>query len=319
MYIFAPLLVTLLSLSSRRRNLNERKKRLAKQPYNEPFDTQQLNIHDKRLKWAISSDAVFLIDLENVRGKSNFELTHRELLKRTTMWAKANKLENRVSVIVDHGSAHTSYYLPEGGLSVVFAGSKMKADDVLARDVAYFERNAIVITADNDLMSRCRNAMEKAEGDVQIQFLQPIKFIADLEALMTRVEREQSRLEKESVQFNNTLESMVGIDEELVNDLDEEIKLRGSLYETEMLMQEKKNVNTPKKRRKLEKRARQLCERLAMKGGQNIDHLTTLNGITNYDRKFQDEVLSQWEKLRQTATRREMTGDRMLLGELPST
>lgn len=39
-------------------------------------------------------------------------------------------------------------------------------------------------------------------------------------------------------------------------------------------------------------------------GGQSIDHLTTLNGVTAYDRKFQDEVLSQWEELRRCATRR---------------
>lgn len=311
MYFFAPLLLTtLLSLS--------RKTRTAKK-------TQQFNIQDKRLRWALETDAVFLIDMENVRGKSNFELTHRELLKRTTIWSKANKLQDRVSLIVDHGSLHSSYYLPEGGLSIVFAGNRMKADDVLARDVAYFKKNAIVITADNDLMSRCRNAMESAEEDIQIQFINPIKFITDLEVLVGRVEREQKRLEKEKNAENPILESkpvsefnatgVAEIDQELVDKLDEEIKIRGSLYETETLMREKKNVNTPKKRRKLEKRARQLCERLAMKGGQNIDHLTTLNGITNYDRKFQDEVLSQWEKLRQTATRREMTGDRMLLAE----
>ncbi len=293
-------------------------------------------IHNKRLKWAIDNDAVFLIDLENVRGKSNFDLTHRELLKRTTIWTKANNLEQRVSMIVDHGSKHSSYYLNSGGISLVFAGTRMKADDVLARDVAYFQRNAIVITADNDLMSRCRNSMERAEGDYRIQFINPIKFISDLEVLMNRVEREQQRLEKEKVDIDiddnagtstststsTSASSTISeesanadLSEELANKIDEEIKLRGSLFETQTQMREKRNMNTPKKRRKLEKRARQLCERLAMKGGQNIDHLTTLNGITSYDRKFQDEVLSQWEKLRERATRREMTGDRILLAE----
>jgi hypothetical protein len=103
--------------------------------------------------------------------------------------------------------------------------------------------------------------------------------------------------------------------EELANSINEEIQIRSSMYETETQMREKKNMNTPKKRRKLEKRARMLCERLAMKGGQSIDHLTTLNGVTEYDRRFQDEVLSQWANLREAATRREMTGDRILLAE----
>ncbi len=310
MFIIAPLVVTLLSLSNRR-NPNQNKKQAQ-------TEIQQFSIQDKRLKWALDTDAVFLIDVENVRGKSNFELTHRELLKRITAWTKANNLQNRVSMVVDHGSIHSSYYLPEGGLSISFAGSRMKADDVLARDVAYFSRNVIVITADNDLMSRCRNAMGTTSDDSSIQFINPIKFITDLEALMGRIEREQKKLKREQAERHDSVEetaTTVELDEELVNNIDEEIKLRGSLYETETLMRDKKNINTPKKRRKLEKRARQLCERLAMKGGQNIDHLTTLNGITNYDRKFQDEVLSQWENLRQRSKRREMTGDRMLLAE----
>ena len=350
MFLLAPLFVTLLSLSSPSTRRSRRNNRVSNNNKNNnnikrTSTTQPFSIHDKRLQWANDNDAIFLIDLENVRGKSNFELTHRELLKRTTIWSKANNLQDRISLIVDHGSIHSSYYLPEGGLSVVFAGTRMKADDVLARDISYFDRNAIVITADNDLMSRCRNAMEQADCDIQVQFITPIKFITDLERLIDRVEREQRRLEKDMNVDDAATDSTATtattaadtqddytdnnegdshgdsqgdsspLSQELADKIDEEIKIRGALYETETLMREKKNINTPKKKRKLEKRARQLCERLAMKGGQNIDHLTTLNGITNYDRKFQDEVLCQWEQLRERATRREMTGDRMLLAE----
>ena len=135
-------------------------------------DADWRSIHDRRLQWAAETDAVVLIDLENVRGKSNFDLTHAELLKRTTQWSKANDLVDKVTMVVDHGSLHTNYYLEDAGLSMVFAGPRMKADDVLARDVAFFERNTIVITADNELMSRCRNAMEKSEANIQVQFIQ---------------------------------------------------------------------------------------------------------------------------------------------------
>jgi Icc-related predicted phosphoesterase len=320
MYILGPLLVTLLSLS--RNNGNRSNSRSARNKRVAQKNAAQVSINDKRMRWALETDAVFLIDLENVRGKSQFELTHRELLKRTTIWTKANNLHDRVSLIVDHGSVHSSYYLPEGGLSVTFAGTRMKADDVLARDVPYFDRNTIVITADNDLMSRCRNAMERAEGDNAIVFINPIKFISDLENLMNRVERDQSGFEDEASGVSvikggdeKEEDEPVELNAELATQIDQEIKLRGSLYETETAMRDKKNMNTPKKRRKLEKRARQLCERLAITKSLNIDHLTTLNGISTYDRKFQDEVLSQWEKLRQSATRREMTGDRILLAE----
>jgi len=254
-----------------------------------------MNLHNTRMKWAVDTDAVVLIDLENVRGKSNFDLTHRELLKQTTMWAKMNDVEDKVTMVVDHGSSHTAFYLPEGGLSMVFAGPRMKADDVLARDIAFFKRNAIVITADNELMSRCRNAMANAEADIEVQFIQPIKFISDLEILNNKVEKEQAKMleEKEDNDQGKNEDASVDANDlltaELAIKIEEEIKIRGYMYETETQMREKRNMNTPKKRRKLEKRARMLCERLAIKGGQKLDHLTTLDGVSDYDRKFQGE------------------------------
>lgn len=285
-------------------------------------ESDRFNLHNSRLKWASETDAVVWIDLENVRGKSDFNLSHGDLLQKTALWSKANGLEDRVIFVVDHGSLHTAYYLPDdGGVSMVFAGPRMKADDVLARDVSFFQRNAIVITADNELMSRCRNAMSNAQGDLEVQFLQPIKFICDLEVLAkSNIEQEErlvSDTSSSSLDVNGSKDKLDTSDlsEDLIQKIDEEIKIRGAMYETEIQMREKKNMSTPKKRRKLEKRARMLCERLAMKGGQSLDHLTTLNGVTEYDRKFQDEVLKQWEKLRQSATRREMTGDRILLAE----
>jgi hypothetical protein len=256
----------------------------------------RLSIHNTRMKWAADTDAVVLIDLENVRGKSDFDLTHRELLKRTTMWAKMNDLQDKVTMVVDHGSLHTAYYLPDGGLSMVFAGPRMKADDVLARDVAFFGRNAIVITADNELMSRCRNAMANSDADLDIQFIQPIKFITDLKIMNDQVQKQHEEIVelKEQIAVNGdgnidaaAAEANAALSAELAIKIDEEIKIRGAMYETETQMREKKNMNTPKKRRKLEKRARMLCERLALKGGQKIDHLTTLDGVSEYDRVFQ--------------------------------
>jgi hypothetical protein len=170
----------------------------------------------------------------------------------------------------------------------------MKADDVLARDIAFFERNAIVITADNELMSRCRNAMASSRADIEVQFIQPIKFICDLEVLVKNNGRDEVKTPQQATQDQSESVDKESQDNalspELVKKIDEEIKLRGAMYETEIQMREKRNMSTPKKRRKLEKRARMLCERLALKGGQSLDHLTTLNGVTEYDRNFQGEM-----------------------------
>ena len=313
---FIQLTFTLLASSKNTRKLRTSTKNT--KANNVKRTPRESSIHNSRLTWAKENDAIILIDVENVRGKSQFELTHQVLLKQITQWTNANDLKGRVALVVDHGSIQSAYSLQEAGLALVFAGPRLKADDILARDVGYFGKNAIVITADNDLMSRCRNSIQAADHDSAIQFIQPIKFISDLEILARRVDEKEeqqiaSRIDVNEPELNGEEGGVVT--DQLIASIDEEIKIRASMYETEMAMRQKKNMKTPKARRKLEKRARMLCERLAMKGGQNIDHLITLGGISTYDRRFQDEVLSQWSSLRKSAKRREMTGDRMLLAE----
>ncbi len=138
--------------------------------------------------------------------------------------------------------------------------------------------------------------MATSDADLEIQFIQPIKFISDLEIMNDKLEKQHEKIVelKEQITANGdgnidaaAAEANAALSAELAIKIDEEIKIRGAMYETETKMREKKNMNTPKKRRKLEKRARMLCERLALKGGQKIDHLTTLDGVSEYDRVFQ--------------------------------
>ena len=302
----------LLASSRNARKLRTSNKNIVKN--NVKHTPRESTIHNSRLSWAKETDAVILIDVENVRGKSEFELTHEVLLHQITQWADANDLKGKVALVVDHGSLQSAYNLEEAGLAVIFAGPRLKADDILARDVGYFGKNALVVTADNDLMSRCRNSIEAADHDSAIQFIQPIKFISDLEILMRKINQKEQQ-EMMTNEKEPKGEEGDAVNDKLIASIHEEIKIRASMYETEIAMRQKKNMRTPKARRKLEKRARMLCERLAMKGGQNIDHLITLGGVSSYDRKFQDEVLSQWSTLRKSAKRRELTGDRMLLAE----
>ena len=77
------------------------------------------------------------VDLENVRGKSGFELSHMEVLQQTSQWARHYNLSGQVMVVADHGSVTAAYYHEEMQLGVVFSGNHQKADDVLARSVDY--------------------------------------------------------------------------------------------------------------------------------------------------------------------------------------
>ena len=128
--------------------------------------------------------------MENIRGKTSFELDHSDLLDRLLIWTTVRgHAVGRTIVVVDHGSKSTAHLLSshyhgsDGGggdnnipneappaLCVTFAGPKRKADDVIARDVQWLLSSSslskhnvrvdhvVVITADNELAWRCRSA-----------------------------------------------------------------------------------------------------------------------------------------------------------------
>ena len=71
--------------------------------------------------------------MENLRGKSGFELTHADVIHSISIWAKEYGLEDRVSLLVDHGSVPSGYYVKDKGLCIIFAGKKLKADDIIGK------------------------------------------------------------------------------------------------------------------------------------------------------------------------------------------
>lgn len=146
--------------------------------------------------------------MENVRGKSGFKLTHENLIKSSQIWAKKYGLEGHVSLIVDHGRTANGYYLKDNNnntqshLSIIFSGEGMKADDVIVRDVKFCHeqllRDLIVVTADSELIKRCKREAAKArktqvqgrskkgkgrlkEEGRELEIIQPLSFLEDLE------------------------------------------------------------------------------------------------------------------------------------------
>ena len=69
------------------------------------------------------------MDLENVRGKSGFELSHMQVIEKTRIWMEHHKLMNKVIVIADHGSKQEGYYLENRDLALVFAGPNEKVTE----------------------------------------------------------------------------------------------------------------------------------------------------------------------------------------------
>eukprot|EP00532_Pseudo-nitzschia_australis_P019860 CAMPEP_0168300650 /NCGR_PEP_ID=MMETSP0142_2-20121227/31513_1 /TAXON_ID=44445 /ORGANISM="Pseudo-nitzschia australis, Strain 10249 10 AB" /LENGTH=134 /DNA_ID=CAMNT_0008250683 /DNA_START=167 /DNA_END=568 /DNA_ORIENTATION=+ len=108
--------------------------------------------------WIYSSSSVW-IDMENVRGKSGFLLSHNEVLDKTEVWTKHFGLQDRVIVVVDHGGSEpTAFFKEDQNLAVVFSGNNCKADDVIAKGVGascfpFFGADGGSITSANDVVS----------------------------------------------------------------------------------------------------------------------------------------------------------------------
>lgn len=147
-------------------------------------------ITERILALTQKEDIAIVIDVENVRGKTSFELDHCDLLDRLVIWTSLRQnAQGRTLCVVDHGSkssAHllhdTSSNITNPALCVSFAGPLVKADDIIARDVRWLVssssvQHVVVITADNELAWRCRSATRSTDHTQFNSILR--KFVTD--------------------------------------------------------------------------------------------------------------------------------------------
>lgn len=262
--------------------------------------------------------AVVLIDVENVRGASGFELTHANVIDSSSIWAKAYGLGDLVSLIVDHGSAPNGFYLKEKELSIIFAGKQMKADDVIVRDVPFCQRqlfrDVIVVTGDTELIQRCKRAADRSGGK-DLEVVKPIFFLQDLEKnvgdALTNC-KDQEEQEKQDMPMSEAQP------DQLTSEMETEITLGARLIavETQLRSRGKSKKMSPKKRKKLNIQARKIRAKLGLSGPSSLDRVTSLIADGNaLDSARQMELLAKWENIRKSSGRKEMTGDRVLLAE----
>ena len=77
-----------------------------------PFDVKRVKQFEAATKSLVHGfDGVLIIDGDNVRGKSQFGLSHASLLARTARWSARNMLSGNVVLLVDHGSLPSAYHL----------------------------------------------------------------------------------------------------------------------------------------------------------------------------------------------------------------
>jgi len=286
---------------------------------------------DRRLTSASITNSTILIDVENVRGKSGFELSHGQLLDRCTVWADRRGLYGRVMLFVDHGSEPSGYWLQDRGVGVVFAGPSLKADDAIARDVSYFQRefglDCVVITADRELMRRCHRASSRS-GRARLELVPPGNFLEDLERVVyDRMQDQQQSISTdasvdESEDTGNDEDDPVNeLAAEIERKMEREIQLWGQVVDTEIQL--KRRGGSQKKKQKLSKQLYSLKEKLAAvnDGPSTLERVTVASpasgsGSAVLPRELQNDLMSRWEGRRKNSLRAERTGDRVVLAEL---
>jgi hypothetical protein len=262
------------------------------------------------------------IDLENVRGKSGFELTHRQVLDKTRSWIEYHQLHNHVIVVADHGATSCAYYLQNDQMTVVFAGDdsrpSIKADDVIADGVSLFGKT-LVVTADNELRSRCRRSAQCA-----MHIMEPQRFLDDLEYVATLQQQQHDKRPQQQDQTEDittgespTLSQSLLDDEIKLGKLESEIKLKGQLLEAEIQLDKKGKSMTNKRRKKIQARILSLRKKLAMRGPSLLDRITSQDGVDEAEmsREQQDLILARWRELQHQPMRKERTGDRVIYAE----
>ena len=108
-----------------------------------------------------NDNSILIIDGDNVRGKTKFSMSKEALVDKVNIWSKITDLNASIIIMFDHGSEHAAFYHTQNSYVIVFSGPILKADDVIARDIPYYQEHlncsvVAVVTEDVDLKKRCR-------------------------------------------------------------------------------------------------------------------------------------------------------------------
>jgi Icc-related predicted phosphoesterase len=276
-----------------------------------PRQQEQQRIHPTLRAVQLSSrfDAV-IVDVENLRGKSGFALSHAAVLASLGTWSQMAGLFGKLTLAIDHGDTASSYWIPDSGYSIIFAGPHCKADDTIALELVPFFAtelnlsNVMVVTADQELIQRCKRP------GLRLEILPPDALIADLKKII------------EAFPSHSEIESMDDESDEpsgLVNEY--ELKLGAELLEVEALLRVRSGMNS-KRRKKIRLKGQALWQKLDAVSPRMLERVVhvlklgrSCESVQELSRPEQNAFLSKWEKEQRSRRRKEKTHDRVVLAE----
>lgn len=173
---------------------------------------------------------LIIVDVDNVRGKSGFVLSQRELIDSMSMWTKVCQLSGQVIMVVDHGTEPSTFYLDDKCLAICFSGQKKKADDVIAEIVGIVgeDSRVVVVTADGGLIDRCKRSTLR-NG---LAILSPHELLDDLNRVGIAAPNRDELTPPINEKYSSTLAN-----------LDYEIRVGAELLQAEAFLRVNSGVN----------------------------------------------------------------------------
>ena len=278
----------------------------------------------------LSTNTIIIVDGDNVRGKTKFSASKEQLCRDLDSFVSLSGIESRVVLMYDHGNEHEAFLF--GSLAVCFSGPGRTADDVIARDLVWFQRrfncSVVVVTADTGLKTRCFQGGRITGNHVSIvdstQFVELLgSTVLSTEANMTASEAmaysDPSNigvpLNEVTPQAILSVEALRSFTSERMNVLRRELGIKNQIRSIEKFV---KGGCGKKKMVKLQKRAAELDKRLKkVISEESVSLGATLDEAMNMSPEFQEAGYQALVgMLRAGSTRgREETWERVLLAE----
>ena len=116
-----------------------------------------------------SSDAVLIVDGNNVRGADCFATSLQELSSALVEWSTSNGITS--VLMLDHGVEQRAYRLAPHAV-LAFSGPAQTADDLIVRDALWLRKEqqqpVFVVTGDTGLILRTRQYRSKSCASLQV-------------------------------------------------------------------------------------------------------------------------------------------------------
>eukprot|EP00559_Dactyliosolen_fragilissimus_P004134 CAMPEP_0184861600 /NCGR_PEP_ID=MMETSP0580-20130426/6244_1 /TAXON_ID=1118495 /ORGANISM="Dactyliosolen fragilissimus" /LENGTH=737 /DNA_ID=CAMNT_0027359145 /DNA_START=578 /DNA_END=2791 /DNA_ORIENTATION=- len=201
------------------------------------------------------------------------------------------------------------------------------------------KRDVMVVTADSELISRCKKSADQSKGGKMLSIINPLYFLEDFEqildgesvkfCLQENIEERENDSDlnekKEEYNLNGVDKNSNDESDDISSAMEWEIMMESKLIEINSQLRNngKKSKNiSPKKRMKLQKHANKIRAKLGSSGQNIVSQATSIvqnDGISTNSISLnfteQQKLLENWKRIRETSGRRELTGDRVLLAE----